>query len=315
MRHGDLISVIIPTYNRARSIARSVRSVLRQSYANLELIVVDDCSTDDTCAIVEGFDDPRLRLIRQPANAGASAARHAGILAATGELIAFLDSDDVFLPEKLDDQMRFFCALPPDHVACFHIMLAYGAERTPRGYRFGPRRAACVPPPETAVESGDLSRAFLRGNILGLPTALLRKSAYLAAGGFDTRLRNNNDWDFHIRLSRQGKIGYLDEPLTLVYNSFDGISKNPLASAFSTMVIFGKIRRLAPGDPVQVPTALLVSRHLMLKGKPRSARRFVVRAISLDPRNPRHYLRYGLCLMPGVYRGLRRAMGARRAGA
>jgi glycosyltransferase involved in cell wall biosynthesis len=315
MDYGDLISVVIPAYNRARSIARSVRSVLRQSYPNLELIVVDDCSTDETCAVVESFDDPRLRLIRQPQNGGASAARHAGILAARGELIAFLDSDDVFLPEKLEDQMRFFCALPPDHVACFHIMLAYGAERTPRGYRFGPRRAACVPPPEARVESGDLSGAFLRGNILGLPTALLKKSAYLATGGFDTRLKNNNDWDFHIRLSRQGRIGYLDEPLTLVYNSFDGISKNPLASAFSTMVIFGKIRRLAPGDPAQVPTALTVSRHLMLKGKPRSARRFVARAISLDPTNPRHYVRYGLCLMPGAYRSLRRSLVARRRSA
>jgi glycosyltransferase involved in cell wall biosynthesis len=313
MQYGDLISVIIPTYNRARSIARSVRSVLRQSYSNLELIVVDDCSTDETCAIVEGFDDPRLRLIRREKNGGAGVARHSGVLAANGELIAFLDSDDVFLPEKLEDQVRFFCTLPDDYVACFHIMLAYGAERTPRGYRFGPRRAACVPPPEATVESGDLSDAFLRGNILGLPTALLKKSAYLAAGGFDPRLRANDDWDFHISLSRQGKIGYLDEPLTLVYNSFDGISKNPLASAFSTMVIFGKIRRLAPGDPVQVPTALTISRHLMLKGKPRSARRFVARAISLEPKNPRHYLRYGLFLVPGFYNRMQRRIWARQA--
>jgi glycosyltransferase involved in cell wall biosynthesis len=312
MQYGDLISVVIPAYNRARSIARSVRSVLRQSYLNLELIVVDDCSTDETCAVIEAFDDPRLRLIRRENNGGAGAARHFGVLEAKGELIAFLDSDDVFLPEKLEDQMRFFCSLPSDYVACFHIMLAYGADRTPSGLRFGPRRAACVPSPEATVESGDLSGAFLGGNVLGLPTALFRKSAYVAAGGFDFRLRANDDWDFHIRLSRQGKIGYLDEPLTLVYNSFDGISKNPLASAFSTMVIFGKIRRFSPGDPVQVPTAVTVSRQLMLKGKPRSARRFIARAISLAPGNPRHYLRYGLCLMPGVYRSLHSALAARR---
>ncbi len=101
MRYGDLVSVVIPTYNRSRSIERAVRGVLAQTYDTLELIVVDDASSDDTVAILENICDPRLRILRQPRNAGAGAARHAGILAAQAQVIAFQDSDDEWLPEKL----------------------------------------------------------------------------------------------------------------------------------------------------------------------------------------------------------------------
>ena len=302
MQYGDLISVIIPCYNRERSIERAIRGVLLQSYGNLELIVVDDGSTDGSVRLVESIDDPRLRLLRHESNKGASAARNTGIEAARGELLAFQDSDDNWFPEKLEVQMRRFCELPEDYVAVFCTKIIYGRSIDRKGRKsYGTRHASCVPGAGKAPRSGDLSEAFLWGNFMGPPTVLLKKEDYFAAGGFDRRLKNNNDWDFNLRLSRQGRIGFIDEPLMLVYDSLDGISKNPLSKAFSTIVIFGKIKRHAPNSPALAVHAVAVHRILMMKGKPRSARRFLRKALAINPGDWRIYLRLALTYMPDQY--------------
>lgn len=302
MNYGDLISVIIPSYNRERSLERAVRGVLGQSYQNLELIIVDDCSTDSSCEIVEGIDDPRVRLIRHEKNQGAGAARDTGIHAAKSDLIAFQDSDDNWFPEKLDVQMRHFCDLSDDYVAVFHTKIIYGRSIDAKGNKsYGVRHASCVPGPGQPPKSGDMSQAFLWGNFMGPPTVMLKKAAYFDAGGFDPRVKNNDDWDFNLRLSQKGKISFIDEPLMLVYDSSDGISKNPLASAFSTIVIFSKIKRRFPQSQALAVHAVTIHRYLMMKGKPRSARRFVRKAMALKPKSPVNYLRLALTYFPGFY--------------
>ncbi|MBC7224455.1 MAG: glycosyltransferase family 2 protein, partial [Anaerolineae bacterium] len=105
---APLVSVITPTYNRAALLPRSMESVLSQDFADLELIVVDDGSTDRTPQVVAQFADPRLRYIRFAENRGIGAARHAGVEASQGDLIAFNDSDDVWLPGKLAYQVALF---------------------------------------------------------------------------------------------------------------------------------------------------------------------------------------------------------------
>ena len=102
------VSVIIPTYNRAKLIKRSILSVLNQTYQNFEIIVVDDGSADDTKSVVESFNNPKIRYIRHDINKGQSAARNTGIKNAKGKYIAFQDSDDEWLPEKLEKQMSCF---------------------------------------------------------------------------------------------------------------------------------------------------------------------------------------------------------------
>ena len=103
-----LISVIIPTYNRENTITRSIDSVLNQNYENIELIIVDDRSDDNTKDIIEKYTDSRIKYIYNDTDKhGAGAARNIGIMAATGELIAFNDSDDEWLPGKLRDQYEF----------------------------------------------------------------------------------------------------------------------------------------------------------------------------------------------------------------
>jgi len=108
------VSVIISTYNRAHLIGRAIQSVLNQTYQDFEVIVVDDGSTDNTEEIVKSFNDPRIRYIRHEKNKGAAAARNTGIKAARGKYIAFQDSDDEWLPEKLEKQMKVFENAPPE---------------------------------------------------------------------------------------------------------------------------------------------------------------------------------------------------------
>ena len=112
-----MVSVIIPSYNREKTIEKAARSVLDQTYTDLELIIVDDGSTDNTKAAVEAIGDPRVRYVRQE-NAGACVARNRGIDEARGEIIAFQDSDDVWHRDKLEKQLRVFEKEPTAQIVC-----------------------------------------------------------------------------------------------------------------------------------------------------------------------------------------------------
>ncbi len=104
---NDLVSIIMPSYNTGRFIAESIRSVQAQTYENWELIIVDDCSTDDTDEIIAAYSDPRIRYLKNEINSGAAVSRNWGLREAKGRWIAFLDSDDLWHPEKLERQVRF----------------------------------------------------------------------------------------------------------------------------------------------------------------------------------------------------------------
>lgn len=103
----DLVSIIMPSYNTAKFIPETIQSVLAQTYTNWELIIVDDCSADDTDAVVAGFPDPRIRYLKNERNSGAAVSRNYALREAKGRWIAFLDSDDLWEPEKLEKQVRF----------------------------------------------------------------------------------------------------------------------------------------------------------------------------------------------------------------
>ncbi len=104
---NELVSIIMPSYNTGNYIAETIRSVQAQTYENWELIIVDDCSTDDTDQVVSGFDDSRIRYFKNEVNSGAAVSRNRALREAKGRWIAFLDSDDLWLPEKLERQLAF----------------------------------------------------------------------------------------------------------------------------------------------------------------------------------------------------------------
>ena len=104
---NDLVSIITPSYNTARFVAETINCVLAQTYTNWEMIIVDDCSTDDTDAVVSGFSDPRIRYLKNEKNSGAAVSRNRALREAKGKWIAFLDSDDLWEPDKLEKQIAF----------------------------------------------------------------------------------------------------------------------------------------------------------------------------------------------------------------
>jgi glycosyltransferase involved in cell wall biosynthesis len=290
MQDGELISVVIPAYNRERTIERAISGVLAQSYPNLEVVVVDDASRDGTAARVEALEDPKVRLVRHERNRGAAAARNTGVAQARGRLVAFQDSDDDWLVEKLARQAAHLASLDPGYVATFCTKIDYGCDQD---RRYGRRLASCMPDPREIIESGDLSRRLLRGNIIGPQTVLIRKAAFEAAGGFDERLRNNEDWDFFIRLAEQGPIGFLDDPLVVVLISEDGISRQHRFSAASFVRVYGKIRRKPRADPeLLAALAAATASKLRNVGRPRAARLYLRKALSLRPLAPGLYARY-----------------------
>jgi glycosyltransferase involved in cell wall biosynthesis len=189
---APLVSVIIPAYNRAHLIGRAIASVLAQSHQNIEIIVVDDASTDDLSATLAEADSRQLRCITHPRNRGAAAARNTGIAAASGEFVAFLDSDDVWFPGKLAEQVAAMRDQPPEIVG--HVC-AYDCLRA--GY--GPR----------VIAPGWTPLTFRRHQLLGCTcgpgtTLLCRRSIFAEIGLLDEELRRLEDWDWLLRLSEKG---------------------------------------------------------------------------------------------------------------
>ena len=237
---GALVSVIVPTYNRARTLPRSVKSVFSQNYSNLELIIVDDGSTDDTRAFLETVTDPRLRVIRHEVNRGASAARSTGLAAARGDLIAFQDSDDEWLEGKLSKQVAALDAAGTSCVLVYCTKIVYGRDDQ---FRRGRRRVVCVPGPREETLSGDLRELLWSRSFIGTPQMLVRAEAARRIGGFDPRIYSSEEWDFAIRLSETGEFEFVDEPLINTYIQTDSISRPSPRSSFGLLVIYNKLKR------------------------------------------------------------------------
>ena len=200
-----LVSVIIPTHNREDLLGRAIRSVLAQSYRELELIVVDDASTDGTREVVEAFDDPRLRYLRREQGGSAAAARNAGLAIAKGELIAFQDDDDIWLLEKLEKQVPHLLAQGEEVglSVCSMIWLT------------GKREAQFVGG-EAAFRTLDYRKGKTGDEgLIATPGWLVRRAALEAAGPFDPEMRSWDDWELGLRLWQVCKFTHLDEPLVV----------------------------------------------------------------------------------------------------
>jgi glycosyltransferase involved in cell wall biosynthesis len=300
----DLVSIIVPVYNRAHLVARSIGSLLAQSHKNLEVILVDDCSVDEIEAAVAAMDDPRVRLVRREQNGGAAAARNTGLAHARGDLIAFHDSDDICTFDKIERQVALLRSLPSDYIGVYTAVVFY-YHLAESDY---PKMKAYVRPfPNEAPLSGDLAARTLRGNSFNLPTLLVRKSALLEAGPSDELMRNNVDWDLALRLTRQGKLGFLPEPLYFTQISISPtvnkqrISRSARYSAMSFARITGKIRHSGLAGPEIAGHYLSAARYLLRVGHVGFARRFIRAALAVSPLRPRYWLHYLLTFVPSLH--------------
>jgi glycosyltransferase involved in cell wall biosynthesis len=195
------VSAVITTYNYERYVAAAIESVLGQTVPPDEVVVVDDGSTDGTAAVVAGYTGRGVRYIRQ-ANAGAGAARNRGIRETRGELIAFLDADDCWLPDKLERQLAHLRCYPAVGLVTGDEWQVFGADRPPvREYR-RPAHAARLYP------------RILIENLVGNPSlVLVRRACFAQVGEFDETLPLGQDWEMWIRIARAYPIGVIDVPL------------------------------------------------------------------------------------------------------
>lgn len=199
---GPLVSVILPTYNREDVLGHSIDSVLSQTYENVELVVVDDGSTDETEAVVRARDDPRLRYYRHERNKGPNAARNTGIGKCNGRYVAFIDSDVEWLPHKVERQVE---------------RLETAGEAIGGVYcrAYGEFDGYVKEVPHPGLE-GDLYGPLLAGDLI-VPTSqlLLKSECFEVVGGWDEDLPCFNEYDLALRLAKEYEFAYMSEPLVI----------------------------------------------------------------------------------------------------
>lgn len=216
--NAPLVSVIIPTYNRAATLRRTVDSALSQTYRPLEIIVVDDGSTDATEEVIRSYGERILGIV-QP-NGGPSAARNTGAAAANGEWLAFLDSDDVWKPDKIARQVDLVMRAGGGIDCCMCNAAIIDENGFTGDTTFG------VAGVGTSLSEGywmNPAPLIATRFILFNQVALIRKDAFRGAGGFNPHLRLLEDYDLAFRLALDGPWAFVADPLVEKYNDTVGI--------------------------------------------------------------------------------------------
>lgn len=251
------VSVVLPTYNRERSLSAAVRSVLEQPFCDLELIVVDDGSTDGTATILAEIHDERLRVLTLPTRSGAPAARNRAIEMAKGRYVAFQDSDDIWGADRLASQVKALDQAEPD------VAVVYG-----RTIRRGGGKELEMPRAQHRTLDGDLSAGLAMDNFVALPASLVRTEHLRAVGAFDPSLPRFQDWDLWLKLAGQFRFLFIDEVVLVSYETEGSITLDQGAYFDAIEVILARHRE-AFG---RVPGAAL-HHHFRLARKALVARR------------------------------------------
>ena len=213
---NNKISVIIPTYNRENLIIKTIESVLEQSFTNFEVIVIDDCSTDDTPNIIAALQDSRIRYIRLDKNSGAQVARNAGILSATGEWIAFLDSDDIWHKDKLKLQFKVLEENEFNEKLVIHTncIILDEIQNTQHEWKM-------------PVTEGNVYKLLLQRPSTLFPSILTSKKILLLINLLDENVPSYQEWDTSIQLAKQCLFIHINKPLfTYIQHQNNNISKN-----------------------------------------------------------------------------------------
>lgn len=246
MNNMPLVSVIMPAYNSRLYIAAAIESVLEQDYEALELIVVDDGSSDGTPTEVRRFGE-RVRIIEQE-NAGPATARNTGVSAARGDLLAFIDADDVWLPGKISAQVEYLRD-HPDVGVVFGQWIRWNAN--PDGSFDSPPEAPAAQPGQQIVPeySGWIYPELLLDSVVWIVSSMVRKSLWDTLGGLDGTLRIGEDYDFFLRASRHCRIDKLAR--TVAYYRIHSQSTTHVVRAenYEGIVITRSLKKFGASGP------------------------------------------------------------------
>ncbi len=266
-----LVTVILPVYNREPLVARAIESVLAQSYRPLELIVVDDGSTDGTRAVLESFGD-RITILDQ-SHGGAYAARNLALRHARGELVAFIDSDDIWLPHRLSVQVPLMSRGETGLVYGDALHVVGNGIARARGLAVPPRRATCfqVSPPYRGRVADRLAFA----NFIPTVTVLARRACLEETGGFSEENRISCDYLMWFRIALRHEVHYASEIVAEYTVHAEGISYDLGRALESRIRLFaGELERTRDGATRLILRRMLfnLSLHLMLAAIRRRAR-------------------------------------------
>jgi glycosyltransferase involved in cell wall biosynthesis len=293
-RRDYLVSVIIPVYNRTDILPRAVRSVLNQTYDNLEAIVVDDGSTEDIKGVLDTFDDDRIHYIRHEANRGVAAARNTGIRSAHGEYIAFLDSDDEWFEHKIERQLSDLIDRGDDYQISYHAADFYKDADSKIAGR------------SAFDKEGEILQYALEQNCVGIVTMVMKRDHVLSMGGFNERFRGHEDWEFLIRLAEYYKFGYVDEILARIHiHKGSKLSREYDKYAHYRKLLYDCHRRQYEDNRKAHAYFLSeLASFLMVPGSRFEAQRLLLKSIILNPLRIDPYLRTAL-LYKNLLRNLR----------
>ena len=209
------ISIILPTYNRAHIVSNAIDSVLKQTFRDFELIIVDDCSTDHTKDLIASYTDSRISYLCTDNNSGAAAARNYGAITAAAPYLAFCDSDVVWAVDKLERQMNYMSD-HPDASLVFHSFFSIQGNQT------------ILEPDQKRLPSLSTHIFFdlLMAPLIDTPSILMRTEVFKRTGGFLETLKSHEDYEFSLRVAKDYEIGHLPESLLYSYHVDAGVNSN-----------------------------------------------------------------------------------------
>jgi glycosyltransferase involved in cell wall biosynthesis len=294
-----MVSVLMPSFNYAHYLPTAIESVLSQRYSDLELIIVDDCSTDESWDIAQKYKrlDSRVVSVRHDRNGGLAATRNTALAASSAQFVALCDADDIWLPHKLAAQL-----------GCFRSGDGHGVVHSDgwiiddKGHRSGGLFSDLFHR-EGQRTSGDLFTELCRRNFICVPTVTLRREAILDVGGFEKGLRSLEDWVCWTKIARKYKSYYLDEPLVEYRLHGRSLSQNSRNMASSRVEALGILLRSIPDISRMSRSSMLYSlgmSQVELHNLAEAAAAFR-NSLLMNPLQVRSWIRLGQCLSTSVF--------------
>lgn len=267
-----MVSIIIPTFNRDFSIARSIQSVLNQTYEKFDVLVIDDGSTDSTEDVVKSISDKRIKYIKMPENGGAAAARNQGVRLAKGDFVAFQDSDDEWEADKLEKQLKCFETQGKSVGMVYTDMLRISID--------GSKRIFSAPD----VLKGrimDLKELEYQVFGIGQQSVIMRKQCFESVGYFDESLPRFIDLEFFVRLLLKYQAIRIPEPLVRFYET-EGISSNKAACIEARQKLLEKYKKHY-SCKFKASQLAKMSEFYYLLGNQKAGLKHLIKALLLSP--------------------------------